>query len=123
MNNSKQKTVLIVEDDKSSFQYLKFVLKLNNINHLWATNGEMAIEYCTNNSEIDLVLMDINMPVMSGYEATKRIKKIKPNLPIIAQTAYSITGDREKFINAGFNDYISKPTKKEELLKMINRYT
>ena len=66
--------------------------------------------------------MDISMPIMNGYDATKEIKKIRPDLPIIAQTAYAITGDREKAIAAGCDDYIFKPIKKDQLIHLINKY-
>ena len=119
--NSK-KTVLIVEDIKSSYELLKMVLEKKGINTLRAKNGKEAIKNCNENLDIDLVLMDINMPVMNGYEATKQIKKNKPNLPIIAQTAYAIAGDRKKSIDAGCDDYITKPIKKEKLFEMIGKY-
>jgi FOG: CheY-like receiver len=67
--------------------------------------------------------MDINMPDMNGYEATREIKKLKPDIPVVAQTAYSISGDREKILDSGFDDYISKPIKKEDLYNLIERFT
>lgn len=117
------KTILVVDDDDSSYEYLKVILNGFGIyNMVWAKNGKEAFSCCTGDSTIDLVLMDINMPVMNGFIATKEIKKIKPNLPIIAQTAYAIAGDREKFIDAGCDDYISKPIKKDELIEVINKF-
>lgn len=114
-------TLLIVEDDESSFEYLKVVLKKTAQFILWAPNGEEAVELCKNNPDIDLVLMDINMPVMNGYDATKAIKEFRPNLPIIAQTAYAIAGDREKSLAAGCDEYISKPIRREDLLDKIKK--
>nr|NQU89531.1 PAS domain S-box protein [Bacteroidota bacterium] len=90
----KDKTILIVEDDESSFEFLQVVLERLEIDILWAKNGEEAIKFCIENDGIELVLMDINMPVMNGYDATREIKKFRPDLPIIAQTAYAIAGDR-----------------------------
>jgi len=91
------------------------------INTLWAINGKMAIKYCNEHPEIDLVLMDINMPEMNGYEATKQIKKIRPVLPIISQTAYAIAGDQKKSIDAGCDDYISKPINRKILIEKIKK--
>jgi len=113
------KTILIVEDDESSFEFLQVVLENSGINIIWAEDGEVSVKLCKENSNIDLVLMDINIPVMNGYDATREIKKFRPDLPIIAQTAYAIAGDREKSLDAGCDDYISKPIKKEKLLKII----
>lgn len=116
----KQKTILIVEDVESSFDLLKIILKDKKFNILWAKNGKEAIELCEKNTQIDLILMDLNMPVMNGYEATKHIKSLNPKIPIIAQTAYAISGDREKALKIGCDDYISKPIKKDKLLTKIN---
>ena len=121
--NLTNKTILVVEDDNSSFEYLEVVLMSFGVNTIkLAQNGEEAIKQCKENPEIDLVLMDVNMPVMNGYEATKTIKAFRPDLPIIAQTAYALTGDREKSINAGCDDYITKPIKRAELLKKIKKF-
>ena len=116
------KTILIVEDDDSSFEYLQIVLKKLQLIILWAKNGIEAIELSKSNPEIDLVLMDVKMPGMSGYEATKQIKKIRPGLPIIAQTAYALYKDKEKSEEAGCDDYITKPIQKELLMKFLEKY-
>ena len=71
---------------------------------------------------IDLVLMDINMPVMNGYDSTKQIKKIRPKLPVIAQTAYAIAGDMEKSLSAGCDDYITKPINKKQLMEKVEKW-
>ena len=81
------------------------------------------IETINEEEKYDLILMDINMPDMNGYEATREIKKLKPDIPVVAQTAYSISGDREKILDSGFDDYISKPIKKEDLYNLIERFT
>ncbi len=120
-DKQKAKTVLIVEDVEASYEFLKIVLEKLEINTLWAKDGKESIKLCKENTDIDLVLMDINMPVMNGFEATQRIKKFRPNLPIIAQTAYAIVGDRQKSLDAGCDDYISKPIKQEELIGKIYR--
>ncbi len=115
------KTILVVEDDMPSFEFLKIVLERSGYSILWAKDGLEAIKYCTENYDINLVFMDINMPAMNGYDATIEIKKIRPELIIIAQTAYAISGDREKALEAGCDDYMSKPIKKTELLEIIRR--
>jgi signal transduction histidine kinase/CheY-like chemotaxis protein len=116
------KTLLIVEDDKSSYEYLDAITKSLNSKIIWAKNGKEAIDICKSNKSIDLVLMDINMPVMDGYTATKKIKKFMPDLPIIAQTAYAIAGDKEKSLEAGCDDYISKPIKRQLFYNIIEKY-
>ena len=87
---------------------------------LWAKNGKEAVDLCLNNDNIDLVLMDIRMPGMNGIEATQKIKEHKRELKIIGQTAFAHDNDREKCLNAGFDNYISKPIKIETLLTTIN---
>jgi CheY-like chemotaxis protein len=89
---------------------------------LLASTGKEAIEICRNNENIDLVLMDIRMPELNGYKATRQIREFNKDVLIIAQTAYGLTGDREKAIKAGCNDYIAKPIKNEELLALIRKY-
>ncbi len=121
-NTISSKTILIVEDDESSYEFLKTIIELQSIKTLWAQNGKESVEMCESNTDIDLVLMDINMPVMNGYIATENIKKSKPTLPIIAQTAYAIVGDKEKALKAGCDDYISKPIKKDDLINLIEKY-
>ncbi len=115
-------TVLVVEDEEVNFQFIKEILSVNNPNVIWAKNGKQAIEKCKNNPEIDIVLMDIRMPVMNGYESTKEIKKIRPELPVIAQTAYAMSDDLNKVKAAGCDDYISKPINIDNLLQLINKY-
>ena len=121
-SESKVKTILVVEDDEYSFEFIKAVLGKSGTNILRAINGESAIKFCKENPDIHVVLMDINMPVMNGFEATKKIKEFRPNLPIIAQTAYAIAGDREKALAVGCDDYISKPIKSKELIEKIKKW-
>lgn len=111
-------TVLIAEDDDSNFRLLKEFLSTLKLNIIRAINGIEAIEACRSN-QIDLVLMDMRMPEMDGYEATRRIRQFLPHLPIIAQTAYSSERDVEKAMECGCNDFISKPLNREVLISMI----
>ena len=102
-------TILIVEDDVSSTFYLKEVLKDTQAEILHAANGQLALDICNSSQSIDIILMDIKIPVMNGYDATRAIKLIRPNLPIIAQTADATYDHRIFCIEAGCNDFIAKP--------------
>lgn len=113
--------ILIAEDEETADRHLSIVLKDINSEILHAKSGKEAIEICLNNPDTDLILMDIKMPNMNGYEATKKIREFNKEVVIIAQTAYALPGDYERAIEAGCNDYISKPIDKNELLDMIRR--
>jgi CheY-like chemotaxis protein len=102
--------------------YIQAVINIYSKEILTAKTGIEALEICRNNPGIDLVLMDIQMPDMDGYEATRQIRLFNKELIIIAQTAYAQEGAREKAIAAGCNDYISKPIKKDELLALIQMH-
>jgi PAS domain S-box-containing protein len=115
------KTILIVEDDYYNQEYLKEILSGTDLTILKAENGKEAVEISTS-QPVDLVLMDIRLPDMDGYKATNQIKQHKPKLKIIAQTAYASHDERQKALYAGCDDYISKPTKKDLLLSMINNH-
>lgn len=122
---SKEKnTILIVEDEEVNYLFIEILLteKISiDCDLLHAKNGVEAIDMCKNNS-IDFVLMDINMPVMDGLEATKSIKKDFPNLPIVAQTAYSTREDKETALNAGCDDFITKPIDLNKLKAVLFKY-
>ena len=85
-------------------------------------NGLEAVDFAKKNSDIDLILMDLQMPEMNGYDATREIRKIYSDLPIIAQTAFAMSDDRAKAIEAGCNDYLAKPIRSKDLLEMVNKY-
>jgi hypothetical protein len=114
--------ILIAEDDENSVIYLQTILQNENCNIILTQNGHETVEVCRNNPDIDLVLMDIQMPGMNGYEATSQIREFNKQVIIIAQTAYGLSGDREKTIQSGCNDYLSKPVNKNELLELIQKY-
>ncbi len=114
--------ILIVEDDSVSFMLLNILLSDTDIIVIHAENGQQAVEIVRNNPDVDLILMDIRMPVMDGMEATRQIKKIRPELPIIAQTAYAFAGEIEMILAAGCNDCLSKPIEEEKLNKLLNLY-
>jgi two-component system cell cycle response regulator DivK len=115
------RVVLITEDEEVNFFYLKTLLKKTEARILRAKNGKEAVDIIAEHKgDIDLVLMDINMPGMDGYEAMRIIKSKHPDLPIIAQTAYTLNNDRHKCLKAGFNDYIAKPINRVALFRMVN---
>ncbi len=112
-------TIIIADDNEINYMYLRELLRELNPNLSWATNGQEVVDMVQANPEIDLILMDIKMPVMDGYEATREVKKLRPNLPVVAQTAYALSGDREDALAAGCDDYISKPINRGHFHKMI----
>jgi CheY-like chemotaxis protein len=111
--------ILVTEDDEFNYLLLSKILTDNNYQMVRAVNGQEAIDICVNNNNIILVLMDIKMPVMNGYDAAKQIKLINPSLPIVAQTAYALESDIKQIQQAGFAGHITKPIEKEKLLDMI----
>jgi len=116
------KCILIAEDQDTNYKLLQVLLRKQNPRLLWAKNGVEAVDICKNNDNIDLILMDIRMPKMNGFEATVEIRKFLPIIPIIAQTAYSHPEDRKEALMIGCNDFITKPIDKEILYKKINIY-
>lgn len=115
-------TILIAEDEEINFLYLEESLKDFNYTILRARDGIEAVELCKNTPSINLVLMDIKMPNMDGYKAFEEIRKIRPELPVIAQTAYAMLSDREMALKAGFKAYLSKPIKTSSLLETIDKH-
>jgi CheY-like chemotaxis protein len=122
MNENNLPNILIAEDVESNFLYLKAVLSKLNATIFWAQNGIEAIKICDHEKTIDLVLMDLQMPEMNGYEATVILKKSFPQLPIIAQTAFAMSDDREKAMDAGCDDYLAKPIKSKDLLNVVAKF-
>jgi CheY-like chemotaxis protein/two-component sensor histidine kinase len=112
-------TILVAEDIDSNFKLIKYFLSRSNVNVLRASNGKEAVEKVTA-EKVDLVLMDIKMPVMDGYTATKLIRQTNPDIPIIAQTAYA--DDKEIAMGCGCSGFISKPFDKMGLLKIIREF-
>ncbi len=115
------KTILIAEDLKSNYDLLETMLEKTSVNLLWAKNGKEAVNICQKEKGIDLILMDIRMPVMGGYVATSIIKAFKPEIRVIAQTAHALSGEKEKALNAGCDDYITKPFKADKLLEVVGK--
>ncbi|MDK2910654.1 MAG: hypothetical protein PWR20_2222 [Bacteroidales bacterium] len=123
MNESQEPIlVLVAEDDEFSYLFLQTALEKENMKVIRAKTGEEAVEIFQNNPGIRLILMDFKMPGMGGYEATRQIRDMNPDIPIIAQTAYALSGDRQKAIDAGCNAYISKPIRKDVLMQTIQQF-
>ncbi|MCB2195558.1 MAG: response regulator [Bacteroidetes bacterium] len=116
------KTILIAEDDEANVLLLKKALEKTNAEIIHAENGKDAIRCFKNNPDIDVILMDIRMPIMDGIEATTQIKHIDKNIPIIVQTAFTMSSEKEKSFKAGCDDYISKPINIKELYATVCKY-
>lgn len=116
------KSILIVEDDPNSFKFLRELLVKTGATVQQAVNGRLGVEAVRANPGIDMVIMDIRMPEMDGLEATKLIKKINARLPVIAQTAFAMAGDKEKMQRAGCDEYVAKPVNGNQLLAVINHF-
>lgn len=119
---STPKKILVAEDEDFNFMLIEELLLGLNFSLIRAKNGLEAFEICKTDPNIDIVLMDIKMPVMNGYEATRQIKSIRPNLPIVALTAYAQKGDREKALSIGCDEYLAKPIVYDQLYTILIRY-
>lgn len=115
-------TILIADDDYDSYWLISRALRHNNAKIIWAKNGAEAVSICRSNPKVDLVLMDIRMPVMNGFEATSRIKDFRKDLPVIIQTAYAKEYAKDQFMNIQFDGFIKKPVKKKQLLDLIRTH-
>jgi hypothetical protein len=122
MNHFRKLKVLIAEDDEISEKLLDLNVQSFSKEIFNARTGVEAVDMCKRNGDIDLVFMDIMMPQMNGYEATRQIRQFNHDVVIIAQTAFGLTGDREKAIEAGCNDYIAKPINREALLALTQKH-
>ena len=115
-------TILVAEDEMFNYSYIEEILNQTNVQILHAWDGKEAVEIVRRHPEISLVLMDIKMPEMDGYTATRLIKKMRPRLPVIAQTAYAMSENRENASQAGFDHYISKPVSHNFFIKILGYY-
>lgn len=113
--------ILIAEDEKTNFLLLKRFLKGLTKEILHAMNGKEAVEFVASYS-IDLILMDLRMPIMTGYEAAEEIRKFNQVVPIIAQTAYVDIADKQKAMESGCNEILEKPIEKQLLISTIKKY-
>jgi CheY-like chemotaxis protein len=118
--NPKAKLALVAEDDDGNFYLTKLILKRMGIKVLRAENGQKAVEICNTNTNIDFVLMDLKMPIMDGLEATLKIRESKKDLLIFAISAHVMEDAKTSALNAGCNDFISKPIDEDKLLSLIS---
>jgi CheY-like chemotaxis protein len=122
INNLRDKVILIVEDDFSSRLYLNKILEKSGAKLLNASDGREAFDIVVKNQNIDLILMDLQLPVLDGYASTKLIRESGRKVIIIAQTAYGLTSDKEKMLASGFDDYLIKPISHNQLIEKLNLF-
>jgi signal transduction histidine kinase/CheY-like chemotaxis protein len=119
-NGSEAKTILIAEDDNINFLLFQKIVKITNYTIIRAVNGQEAVDICSANPKIDLVFMDIKMPILNGFEALEKLKLIRPELIVVAQTAYSSAEDEARIYKAGFQGYVTKPINREKLFELFD---
>ncbi|MFO8002518.1 MAG: response regulator [Marinilabilia sp.] len=115
------KVILVVEDVDTNKIFFDAALRRTSAQILWAKDGQQAIDLF-NENKVDLVLMDLQLPVLDGYAATREIKKVNPNVPVIAQTAHVMSGEREKCMEAGCDDYLAKPIRLQVLIETLSKF-
>jgi len=120
--NWKGKTILIAEDIMQNYLLMEALLRRSEVRLLHAVNGQIAIDIVKSEPDIDLILMDIQLPIKTGYEALKEILEIRPDIPVMSYTAFALPHEREKSLTAGFVDFIPKPIKTETLIPMLDKY-
>ena len=116
------KKILIAEDDGSNYLFLESLLRNTGAKLIWAKDGEQALDIFRYTPDLDLIIMDIRMPEKNGLQATEEIRKVNATIPIIALTAFAFSDDKEKSIEAGCNEHLSKPVKSDELKRVMQRY-
>ena len=114
--------ILVVEDEIYNFTLLKYIFEKEGQEIVWARNGEEAVALFRENKSFDLILMDIKMPVLNGYEATRQIRATDSTVPIIAVTAYAMSEDIQKCLDAGCNEVVTKPLDRNEMLLLIRKW-
>ncbi len=123
MNDKRELVFLIVEDEESNIIVLRLLLqKKYNAEVLCARNGQQAVDLVEKRPDIDLIFMDMKMPVMDGYTATGIIKKMNKDLPVIAVTAYGLNGQRNEILNAGCDDYLAKPIQSVQIFDKVEKF-
>ena len=118
----KEKTILIAEDEKINYLFMRALFAPTGAEILWASSGDQAIDICRTSNHVDLVLMDRMMLDRAGKEATEQIKVVSPDLPIIGQTSVSRKNDREEAYRAGCDCFLNKPVKPGNLLAVVNQF-
>jgi len=120
-NMESNSLIVVAEDEEYNYLYLDELLNKLGLKHIQAKDGQEAIDICRENEKVTLVLMDIKMPVIDGYTAAQKIKEFSPKIPIIAQSAYALEHEREKFRDV-FDDYLAKPINKEIFLMTLRKF-
>jgi CheY-like chemotaxis protein len=120
-NNSEHKTILVAEDDDANYKFLEIIISLAGYKVIRAENGAVAVDICRNN-DISLVFMDIRMPEMDGLEATRQIRQFNTIIPVIAQSAFSLTEEDQNAISAGCTGFIMKPINRKTVVAILNEY-
>jgi signal transduction histidine kinase len=120
--NFTDKTILVAEDEDSSYHFIENIIRETKATIVRAKNGQEALDIVNNQNNVDLILMDIQMPVMNGYEAISLIKEEKEHIPIIAQTAYALVNQKDQVMESGCDDFLAKPFQKNDLLSTIKKY-
>ena len=113
---------MVAEDEKENFLLLQNILNKTNANILHATDGEKALKMIKNNNDIDVVLMDLRMPIMNGIQSAEEIRKINKDIPIIGITAYAYSVEKEKLLKSGFTDLVTKPLRSNQFISFLIKY-
>jgi len=122
MYNWDNKSILIADDDFLNFELLKLILRNTNVSITHFTDGQAVIDYINDNNNCDIIIMDIQMPILDGISATIKLREIGITIPIVALTALNTISEKSKYEKYGFNEIVEKPVRKEMFLKMIERY-
>jgi CheY-like chemotaxis protein len=120
--NWENKWIIVVEDIDFNFKLIKRQLKKTKAEIVWLKNGQESIDYVKERKPVDVILMDVRMPVMNGIEATRVIKQLNSDIPVIIETACVVGSDYEEVKSSGCDDYLFKPLKADEMLAMIDKY-
>lgn len=122
LENNRKPVLILAEDDYANAQFVKIVFSRENVCVLHAVNGRDAVDLFVNNPDVKLILMDVKMPLMDGYTATREIRKMNREVPIVAITAFTLDNDRNRALEAGCNEYFTKPVSIEQLRTIKNSY-
>ncbi|KPL14527.1 MAG: hypothetical protein AMS23_03230 [Bacteroides sp. SM1_62] len=122
MQDWSDKTILVAEDVPANYMLIEAILSRTGVQLIWARDGQEAVDKCLENEQIDLILMDIQMPVMNGLEATRAIKKVRNHIPVLAQTAFTYNYEEETIRAAGISKVLNKPISPELLMFTIQEF-
>ncbi len=116
------KSILVVDDEEMNWLLYKYTLEETNVHLIWARTGQDAIDIMKSENSVDMILMDMKMPILDGFNTTQQIREINTKVPIIAQTAYAMPKEIKKCFDAGCNDHISKPINFDELYRLFSKH-